>query len=104
MIYVFVTLIQFINVTIEKLQFYVSFIMIAGITALCMSLNLIKYSLHFKENIKKTLILICSQSSLKHISCAYCLCYILLRILDIILLLLHCYGSPVSVHKKILTA
>ena len=56
MIYVcLLPLYQFINVTIEKLQYYVSFIMIAGITALCMSLNLIKYSLHFKENIKRNI-------------------------------------------------
>ena len=56
MIYVcLLPLYQFINVTIEKLQYYVSFIMIAGITALCMSLNLIKYSLHFKEIIKRNI-------------------------------------------------
>ena len=58
MIYVcLLPLYQFI-VTVEKLQYsrlshYVSFIKIAGIAALCMSLNLIKYSSHLKENVKK---------------------------------------------------
>ena len=44
----------------EKLQYsrlshHVSFIKIAGITALCMSLNFIKYSSHLKENKKNIL-------------------------------------------------
>ena len=56
MIYVcLLPLYQFI-VFFEKLQYsrlshHVSFIKIAGITALRMSLNLIKYSSHVKENI-----------------------------------------------------
>ena len=56
MIYVCLSpLYQFI-VFFEKLQYsrlshHLSFIKIAGITALCMSLNLIKYSSHVKENI-----------------------------------------------------
>ena len=55
MIYVcLLPLYQFI-VFFEKLQYsrlihHVSFIKIAGITALRMSLNLIKYSSHVKEN------------------------------------------------------
>ena len=97
MIYVcLLPLYQFINVTIEKLQYYVSFIMIAGITALCMSLNLIKYSLHFKENIKRN-IWFAHKVHWSIISCAYCLCYILLRILDFIvtltLLWKYCFSS-----------
>ena len=47
-------------VTFEKLQYprlshHVSFIKIAGITALCTSLNLIKYSTHLNENKKSIL-------------------------------------------------
>jgi len=53
----------------SRLSNYVSFIEIAGIRSLCMSLSLIKYSSHLKENIKKHLILL--QSSLKRV-CTTC--------------------------------
>ena len=72
---------QFIA-TVEKLQYsrlsrYVSFSKIAGIRALCMSYNLIKYSSHLKEITKKKH-LIFLQSSLRHICSTCWLCYILL--------------------------
>lgn len=56
-LYIFITPIRFID-TVEKLQYfslshYASFLKIAGITALCTSLNLINYSSHLKETEKK---------------------------------------------------
>ena len=74
---------QFIG-PVEKLQYsrlshYVSFIKITGITALCMSLNLINYSSNLKENKKKNKThLISLQSSLKHVCYTCWWCYILL--------------------------
>lgn len=83
---------QFI-VTVEKLQYsrlshYVSFIKITGITALCMSLNLIivssydliNYSLNLKEK-KSKKHLISLQSSLNHVCYTCWWCYILLTTL-----------------------
>ena len=72
---------------------------IAGITALCMSLNLIKYSSHLKEDIKKKKHLISLQRSIKHVCSTCWLCYILLITVvhSVTLALLRKYGTTVSV-------
>ena len=51
-LFMFMTLIPIIQLQYSGLSHHVSFIKIAGIIALCMSLNLIKCSSHLKENIK----------------------------------------------------
>ena len=98
---------QFIA-TVEKpeysrLSHHVSFIYVAGVRALCMSLNLIKYASHLKKKQKKKL-LISLQSSLKHVCSTCWLYYVLLITLvnSATLTLLRNY--PVSVYKRTLTA
>ena len=49
-LFMFMTLIPIIQLQYSGLSHHVSFIKIAGIIALCMSLNLIKCSSHLKEN------------------------------------------------------